>query len=151
MTIPRLAGVHHVKIPVTDLVRSVAWYQRVFGLRVVMRFPDQHGVEQGVVGEIDGLGPAVLALRQNPEVSAAVRGFDPVAFAVTAQADMNAWAEHLDGLDVPHSPVFEATDGWMMEFTDPDGLELQLYSWALHGVDHSTLEGYGTRAAAVTP
>ncbi|MEP6560266.1 MAG: VOC family protein [Nakamurella sp.] len=146
MTVPRLAGIHHVKIPVTDLVRSAAWYQRVLGFRVAMRFPDQNGVVQGVVGEIDGLGPAVLALRQNPEVAAAISGFDPVTFAVATQADMEAWAEHLDGLDITHSPVFEASDGWMMVFTDPDGIELQLYSWALHGVDHSMLAGYGSRA-----
>ena len=148
MTIPRLAGIHHVKIPVTDLARSVTWYEKVFGLRVVIRFPDPNGVVQGVAGEIDGLGPAVLALRLNPEVSAGIRGFDPVTFAVAARADIDAWAGHLDELTIPHSTVFEASDGWMLVFTDPDGLELQLYSWAAHGVDHSARVGYGTRVAA---
>jgi len=62
MTIPRLAGIHHVKIPVTELTRSIQWYESVFDLRVVMQFPDATGELRGVVGEIDGLGPAVLAL-----------------------------------------------------------------------------------------
>ena len=31
MNRPGLAGIHHVKIPVTDLSRSRDWYARVFG------------------------------------------------------------------------------------------------------------------------
>jgi len=143
MTIPRLAGIHHVKIPVTELTRSIQWYESVFDLRVVMQFPDATGELRGVVGEIDGLGPAVLALRLNPAASAGIRGFDPIAFAVDGRDDILAWAAHLDALQIEHSPVFEASEGWMLVFADPDGLELHLYSWARHGVDHSTLEGYG--------
>ena len=35
---PRLAGIHHLKVHVTDVRRSALWYQRVLGYRPVMEF-----------------------------------------------------------------------------------------------------------------
>jgi hypothetical protein len=37
---------------------------------------------------------------------------------------------HLDLLGVAHSPIIEASVGWIISFHDPDGTELRLYSWA---------------------
>jgi hypothetical protein len=59
------------------------------------------------------------------------------------RADIVAWAAHLDARDVPHSPVIEASIGWLLVFTDPDSLELHLYSWARHIIDQSHRPGYG--------
>ncbi|MFC1439847.1 VOC family protein [Streptacidiphilus sp. N1-10] len=145
---PRLSGIHHVKIPVTDLTRSVDWYARVFGLDVTMEFPDADGVVRGVAGLVPGLGDVLLGLRVNREAAEGCKGFDPVSFAVDDRADIEAWAAHLDGLGVEHSPLIEASVGWLLVFDDPDGLQLHLYSWAAHGVDHSDRPGYGRPAAA---
>jgi catechol 2,3-dioxygenase-like lactoylglutathione lyase family enzyme len=143
MSRPSLAGVHHLKIPVTDLVRSIEWYGRVFGFTVTMEFPDADGVVRGVGGELPGLGDTLLTLRVNPKAAEGCRGFDPVSFGVDDRTDIVAWATHLDELDVRHSPVIDASVGWLLVFDDPDGLQLHLYSWAAHGVDHSKLPGYG--------
>ena len=43
MTSRELAGIHHVKIPVTYLARSLHWYRRVFGLRPTLAFPRPTG------------------------------------------------------------------------------------------------------------
>ncbi|WP_431676595.1 VOC family protein [Kitasatospora sp. KL5] len=148
MPAPSLAGIHHVKIPVTDLPRSRAWYEQVFGFRVAMEFPDADGTVRGVVGELPGLGRTLLALRENPQAAAGCRGFDPLGLAVDGRADVEAWAAHLDTLGIAHSPVIEASIGWLLVFGDPDGLELHLYTWAEHGADHSGREGYGRRVDA---
>lgn len=87
MSLPRLAGVHHVKIPVTDLARSRDWYGRVFGFRVTWEFPDEEGVARGVAGEVPGFGDTILALRENPQAARGSKGFDPVGFAVADRAD----------------------------------------------------------------
>ncbi|KAB2386134.1 VOC family protein [Actinomadura montaniterrae] len=142
MTEPQLAGIHHVKIPVTDLTRSTAFYSRVLGFTVEMEFPDADGAVRGVAGRVPGLGPTLLALRVHPAAAEGCAGFDPVSFAVTGQADIEAWAAHLDGLGIDHSPVIEASIGWLLVFSDPDGLQLHLYSWAAHGLDHSARPGY---------
>jgi catechol 2,3-dioxygenase-like lactoylglutathione lyase family enzyme len=143
MTTRQLAGIHHVKVPVTDLARSLAWYSGVFGLRVTMEFPDSDGVVRGVVGEVPGLGDTRLNLRVHPRAAEGCRGFDPVSFAVADHADVLSWSAHLDALGIPHSPVIEASIGWLLVFDDPDGLQLHLYSWAAHGLDHSDKPGYG--------
>ncbi|WP_412541160.1 VOC family protein [Longispora sp. K20-0274] len=148
MTSPVLSGIHHVKIPVTDLERSIEWYGRVFGFTVNMEFPDDDGVVRGVAGTVPGLGDTLLTLRVNAEAARGCVGFDPVSFAVDGRADVEAWAAHLDGVGVGHSPVIEASVGWLLVFDDPDGISLHLYSWAGHGVDQSDRPGYG-RAVAV--
>jgi catechol 2,3-dioxygenase-like lactoylglutathione lyase family enzyme len=140
---PSLSGVHHVKIPVTDLARSADWYSRVFGLSVTIEFPDADGVVRGLGGEVPGLGDTLLTLRVNPKAAEGCQGFDPVSFAVGDHCDITAWAAHLDELGIAHSPVIEASVGWLLVFDDPDGLQLHLYSWAAHGIDHSDLPGYG--------
>ena len=38
MTVPTLAGIHHLKLPVRDLQRSADWYREVLGYRVVTEF-----------------------------------------------------------------------------------------------------------------
>ncbi|WP_322763242.1 VOC family protein [Frankia sp. Cr2] len=143
MTRPPLAGIHHVKIPVTDLARSVDWYTKVFDFRVLMEFAEADGIVRGVAGEAPGLGVTQLTFRFNPKAAEGCRGFDPVSFAVNDHPDIQAWAAHLDTLGIRHSPVIEASVGWLLVFNDPDGLELHIYSWAAHGIDHSDKPGYG--------
>jgi catechol 2,3-dioxygenase-like lactoylglutathione lyase family enzyme len=147
MTRPALSGIHHVKIPVTDLDRAVEWYSRVFGFAATMEFPDADGVVRGVAGQVPGLADTMLGLRVNPAAAEGCRDFDPISFGVDGHADIQAWADHLDGCGVEHSPVIEASVGWLLVFHDPDGLQLHLYSWAAHGVDHSDKPGYGRAAA----
>lgn len=143
MTSPILSGVHHVKIPVTDLARSIQWYGRVFGFAVTTEFPDADGEVRGVAGTVPGLGDTQLTLRVNLEAAKGCAGFDPVSFGVDDHAAVEAWVVHLDALGVTHSPVIEASVGWLLVFDDPDGITLHLYSWAGHGKDHSNRHGYG--------
>jgi catechol 2,3-dioxygenase-like lactoylglutathione lyase family enzyme len=143
MAIRELAGIHHVKIPVTDLGWSLHWYRQVFGLRPTMAFPEADGAVRGFAGEIPGLAPSLVAFRVNPAAAEGNRGFDPVSFAVETRDDLRAWAQHLDSLGVRHSPVIEASIGCLLVFDDPDGLTLHLYTWAEHGIDQSHRPGYG--------
>ncbi|MEV4536492.1 VOC family protein [Asanoa sp. NPDC049518] len=143
MTARELAGIHHVKIPVTDLAQSVRWYREVFGLRPTLEFPEADGVVRGCAGEIPGLSATLVAFRVNPVAAEGNRGFDPVSFAVRTRDDLQGWAEHLDSLDIKHSPLIEASVGWLLVFDDPDGLTLHLYTWAEHGIDQSHRPGYG--------
>lgn len=143
MATRELAGVHHVKIPVTDLARSLHWYRRVLGLRPTLEFRDADGVVRGFSGEVPGLSPTLVGLRVNATAAEGSRGFDPVSFAVHTRDDLQAWALHLDSIDVKHSPLIEASIGWLLVFDDPDGLTLHLYTWAEHGIDVSDRPGYG--------
>jgi catechol 2,3-dioxygenase-like lactoylglutathione lyase family enzyme len=140
----QLRGIRGVKIPVTDLDRSIEWYREVFGFEIEWEFADADGVVRGVAGWAGG-GAAGLSLRLNPEKARAIAGFDPVNWAVATRADLREWIAHLDALGIGHSPEIEASIGWLLVFTDPDGLEIHLYTDESHGVDHGDLPGYGRR------
>lgn len=137
-----ITGIHHVKFPVSDLEKSLEWYERVLGFRAELEFPDEDGVVRGVAGTIPGLGDAGLALRQNPAAAAGFAGFDPVSFGIADRAAAEAWVARLDEQGVEHTPVIEASIGWIVSFRDPDGIDIRLYSFAAHGVDHSMLAGH---------
>ena len=125
---PLFDGIHHLKMPVTDLIRSRAWYERVLGLVVEVEFADDDGVVRGVAGTAPGLAGTSVALRENAVAAAGFAGFDPIAFAVSGRVALDAWIGHLDAERVEHSPVMRATKGWLVSFHDPDGIELRLYS-----------------------
>jgi catechol 2,3-dioxygenase-like lactoylglutathione lyase family enzyme len=145
---PELAGVHHVKVPVTDLARSRRWYEEVFGFQAEVEFPDDDGVVRGIAGTVPGLEPSMLAMRENPTAATGCAGFDPFSFAVHGREDIEAWIDHLDQLSVEHSTLIEASIGWLLVFHDPDGMEIHLYTWAEHGRDHSDRPGYGRQVRA---
>lgn len=44
-----------------------------------------------------------------------------------------------------HSPVIDATVGWMIVLHDPDGIELDIYGEQEHGIDPSGRSGCGRR------
>lgn len=145
-----LLGVFSVKVPVSDLARSRQWYERVLGYRVELEFRDDDGVVRGTGGHLRGVPGTFLALRENPRAAEGIRGSDLCSLAVADRAAIDAWAAHLDGLDVPHGPVVDATVGWMLPFHDPDGIELHLYSVERHGIDQSGRVGYGDAVDAST-
>lgn len=120
-----ITGIHHLKIPVSDLGRSRAWYERALGLRVGVEFPDDDGTVRGVAGEIGGIG---VALRENPAAAAGTTGFDPICFSIADRAAAEAWVAHLDEVGAEHSPVAKASSGWVVRVHDPDGIEIRLYS-----------------------
>jgi catechol 2,3-dioxygenase-like lactoylglutathione lyase family enzyme len=128
-----ILGLHHIKVPVTDLDRSRGWYQRVFELEPMLEFPDADGVVRGVAYQPKN--GFCLALRENPTVARAMAGFDPFAILLGDQPDVQYWADRLDALGIEHSPIIQATTGWLLAFHDPDGLELLLYTAARHGLD----------------
>lgn len=119
-------GFHHVKLPVSDVVRSRDWYQRVLGLEPHIDF-----VEDGAL-----MGVAVrsadhsidLALRHDPVRAAALAGFDAIAVRVPTAAALDAWLRRLDDLGEQHGGVVTGHAGRVIVgLHDPDGIEIRLY------------------------
>jgi len=140
---PTIDGLRGVKLPVTDLPRSLAWYQQVFGVEPWIEFPDEGGVVRGVACSVPGLGETGIALRENPDAARGIAGFDPMNWHVPDRPDLEAWALFLDDLGIPHSPVIDASLGWLLVFHDPDGIEHHLYTRSTHGIDQDGRSGYG--------
>jgi catechol 2,3-dioxygenase-like lactoylglutathione lyase family enzyme len=125
---PDLSGVHHVKLPVSDLNRSRKWYTSVLGLRVEIEFVED--------GELMGLalegaaGRLRLALRLDPVRASALSGFDAVALEVPKREDVDAWRDLLDDLGQAHGGVITGHKGGsvLVGLHDPDGIEIRLYA-----------------------
>ena len=121
-----IIGIHHVKLPVTDVGASRAWYERVLGFQLVMEF-----VEDGVVrGVALARGDVQLALRHDPERAKGLAGFDALALLVPAREDVRAWASRLDEAGEPHGGVVTGHRGGsvLVGLRDPDDIEIRLYA-----------------------
>ena len=96
---PPLQGIHHLKLPVSDLDASLTFYERAFGGR---RIPEadhrraSDGSLYAYILTVPGLGTA-LELRLDPERAERHRLFDPVTIAVRDRATLDAWDEYLTG------------------------------------------------------
>jgi catechol 2,3-dioxygenase-like lactoylglutathione lyase family enzyme len=129
--VPALAGVHHLKLPVTDLARSLEWYRSRLGYDIQVEF-----VEQGTLmgyGLAHPAGGPNLGLRLDPERARAAAGFDYFAIGVPDQAAIDELARRLDELGQAHAGVHRASLGWILpEVLDPDGHALRFYTMQHH-------------------
>jgi catechol 2,3-dioxygenase-like lactoylglutathione lyase family enzyme len=131
MDAPRLDGIHHVKLPVRDLVRSREWYESRLGYGTAVEFVEQ-GVLMGLALEHPNGGPS-LALRLDPERAAAAAGFDYFAIGVPSKDAMDALADQLTALGEEHAGVHFASIGWILpDLHDPDGHEVRFYTTEHH-------------------
>lgn len=125
-------GYHHVRLTVTDIDRSRAFYDGVFGFDVAYEVPadaDEQTREAlgflygGVIysfgeGNLLGLRP-VAADSFSPDRT----GLDHLSIMVS---DLAAAAAHLDELEIPHEGIKDLGAISILEFKDPDGISLEL-------------------------
>src|SRR3978361_1959220 len=103
----------HVRLTVTDIARSRAFYDDVFGLPVAVELPadaDEATKEQLSFlfgGVIYQLGDSLLGLRPvaDDHFNEDRVGLDHVSFNVASRAELDEAAAMLDGLGVEHGGV----------------------------------------------
>jgi catechol 2,3-dioxygenase-like lactoylglutathione lyase family enzyme len=134
MNRPPLRGIHHIKLPVSDLDRSEAFYTIVFDAKRNKAWDHKHadGSCYAYILEVPDLG-TLLELRLYPEQAEKDRGIDPLTLAVDDRAALDAWAKHLDAAGVQHSTVLTAIQAWVLLFEDPDARRLRLCTLVTHG------------------
>jgi catechol 2,3-dioxygenase-like lactoylglutathione lyase family enzyme len=132
---PALAGIHHLKLPVSDLDRSREWYTSRLGYQVQMEFVEQGRLMGYALSHPNG-GPP-LALRLDPERARAAAGFDYFTIGVPDKDAIDRLAARLNGLGERHAGVHFASIGWILpELHDPDGHEVRFYTLQHHtGLD----------------
>ena len=124
---PVLAGIHHLKLPVVDLERSLAWYQRHLGYETMFEFVEE-GVLMGVSMRHPNGGPD-LALRRNPEKAEAAAGFDYFAIGVPGHEAIEALAHRFSAAGESEPDVQRTPVGWvLLGIHDPDGHEVRFYT-----------------------
>jgi len=126
----------HVRLTVTDIGRSRAFYEDVFGLPIAYELPadaDEETRQQlwflfgGVIYRV---GNSLLGLRPAGVDSFAENrtGLDHVSFAVDSRAALADAASMLDDRGIAHGGIKDIGTGYILEFRDPDNIALELFA-----------------------
>lgn len=126
---------HHLALTVTDVDRSVPWYERVLELEEVVRREDPHtGLRKvGLRGCVDGV---LLILVQHPDTEWPTfderrTGLDHVAFRVSSVDELRRWEQRLADHGVTYTPAAPSRTlpgSSVVAFRDPDGIQLEVWS-----------------------
>lgn len=125
----RFHGLHHVKLPVSDLAASLDWYRRALCAEPLPeaehRKPD--GELFAHMLRLPGTD-VLLELRLAPETAGKMRGYDPLTLAVADETELRTWVEHLDRVGVRHSPVLRSLIGHLVVVPDPDEVMIRIHT-----------------------
>jgi glyoxylase I family protein len=123
---PTLTGVHQVALTVTDVDRSVPWYERVLGFEAV-EYIDTDSGQRKVFLRGPGLGVALTLVQyltaERSTFNEHRPGLDHLTFAVPDDAVLNRWTERLTEHGVPFEIIGEDK---AVAVRDPDGIHLVL-------------------------
>ena len=118
-------GWHHVRLPVSDVMRSRDWYTEVLGFDALLVLEEADRVVGVVVCQPSG---PTLGLHYAPTLARHLDGFCPVALSVDAVDDLKRWCARLDTLGVRHSAPARGHLGWYIGIPDPDGIIIELHT-----------------------
>ena len=134
-------GFGHVRLTVTDVGRSRAFYDRVLGFPVAFEVPADADeatraslafLYGGVIYAVPGGG--LLGLRpvapEGDRFDEDRVGLDHLSFAVPTTGDLHDAAALLDEAGVAHGGVKDIGIASILEFRDPDGIALELIAGA---------------------
>ncbi len=138
MALVSSSGYAHVRLTVTDIGRSRAFYDRVFGWPVAVDTSaqvDEPGVREspeqfygGVVyqspsGALFGLRPV-----GGQPFDSEHTGLDHVSFMVESRDALVGARQSLDEAAIAHGEVIDLADAGIaiLSFSDPDGIHLEL-------------------------
>ena len=138
-----LGAVHHIRLTVTDLERSKAFYTDVLGFQVAIdTLPPEddefyeslvENLQGGIVlmnaGTFIGLRPADPARQQDKDTFDPFRvGLDHMSFNVESRAVLDAAMAQLEERGIPHGGITELVPFGiaLLPFKDPDGIQLEI-------------------------
>jgi len=122
-------GVHHFRLTVTDVDRTVAFYTGLLGFKKLMDLNPGAFLSNGAVGLGIGPFPDPTHAIQGDRFSENRVGLDHLSFAVPSRKDLENAVRMLDARGVPHSEVRDLGEAFgiaILIFRDPDNIQLEL-------------------------
>lgn len=127
---------HHIRLTVTDIERSRAFYDELFGLPVAFELPDDADEATRAAlwflfgGVIYQFGGSLLGLRPvaDDRFDEDRVGLDHLSFGVGSLADLEGAVQVLEARGVGHSGIKDVGMANLLEFRDPDNIALELWA-----------------------
>ena len=122
-------GVHHFRLTVTDVARSVAFYTGLLGFTKVMDLNPGAFLTNGSIGLGIGSFPDPARAAKGDRFSENRVGLDHMSFAVPSRSDLEQAVRLLDARGVPHSEIRDLGESFgitILIFRDPDNIQLEL-------------------------
>lgn len=130
MSAPKITGISHVDISVTDLAASTHWYGELLGMvELFGGRNDEHGYEVRYLMEPSS--GVIMGFEQhdtNPGSPFDERrvGLDHLSWNVESREELDAWLARLDERGIQHSGITEEPMWDVLVFRDPDNVQLEL-------------------------
>lgn len=127
---PEFPTIAHVSLTVSDLDRSVAWYERLFDTEMLRdESPGPFRRAVWIIG-----GGSVIGFTEFPDPADSLPfnerrvGLDHLSFARDSRSELEDWAARLDELGVVNGGVVDADYGSALSFRDPDNIALEFFA-----------------------
>jgi glyoxylase I family protein len=128
--VPASPAIAHVTLTVSDLNRSVPWYERLFDTKLVL------GEEPGPFRRAVWLvgGQTLVGFHQFPDPADTLPfnerrvGLDHLAFSCSSRSELEAWEVRLNELGIVNGGVVDADYGSGLSFRDPDNIALEFFA-----------------------
>jgi glyoxylase I family protein len=127
---PEFLPIAHVTLTVSDLNRSVLWYERLFDTKLV--WDEEPGPFRRAVWIVGG--QTLVGFHQFPDPANTLPfnerrvGLDHLAFACSSRSELEAWEVRLDRLGSVNGGVVDAAYGSGLSFRDPDNIALEFFA-----------------------
>ena len=124
-------ALNHVAVTVRDVAVSGPWYRALIGTDPVLDEHTDAGFRHVVWafdgGSLFGIHQHDRAADDEPFSEFRV-GLDHVSFGCANRAELQRWADRLDGLGIEHGGIVDESYGSGLSFRDPDGIALEFFA-----------------------
>ena len=121
--------VHHLRLTVSDVARSQAFYTEVLGFEHVTDLPSGVFLSNGTVGMGIGPSPDPARAPSSDRFDEARIGLDHLSLSVADRAALERAVGLLDERGVPHGEITDLGEGfgiYILAIRDPDNIQLEL-------------------------
>jgi glyoxylase I family protein len=130
MAFPPIDGLGHIDLTVTDVERSVRWWEEVMGFSLVAQ-SERQGFKVWNVFHPSFLSIGLVQFDEpaTERFNERAIGLDHLALRVPDRAALEEWARHLGNLGIAHSGIQEENGGPLLVLRDPDNIQLELWAF----------------------
>jgi glyoxylase I family protein len=127
---PEVPTIAQVTLTVSDLDRSILWYERLFNDKIFV--DDSPGPFRRAVLRVGG--QTLVGLHQFPDLADDEPfnerrvGLDHLAFACSGRGELQAWEVRLEELGIVNGGIVDASYGSGLPFRDPDNIALEFFA-----------------------